>query len=650
MLALLPLASLVLLVVIAWKLELAWRPAVLLGSAAWGVVVVALTELLSALDAVTSAHVLEVWVAMIWGLFAALYLVSRRRGGFKFDRVSENSAARLRVADLVLLACLGLGLGLVAVVAVVAAPNNSDGMGYHLARVIHWMQNGNVRFYPTHVLRQLHANPFAEFLLLHLQLLSGSDRAANLVQWSALAGCLVGVSLLAQRLGAGVRGQVMAAVFAGTLSMAVLEGSNVQNDLVVAFWVVCFAAFGLVLIDWAGTSHSGGGAWPLGGGLPWAITFGAGASLGLAILTKATAYIYAFPFCVWLGVALLRRVRVLRWRLGAVVGVMLLLAALLNAGHWTRNQRLYGSPLGPAAEEPQTGKFKYSNDAFTPGVLASNVMRNVALELQSPWAGWNKDIGRVVETLHRWLHIALDDPRSTWSGTTFATAIQWGTLWINEDTAGDPLHVILLTGAAVAVVASRRFGVAARVYAAAVFGGWLLFCGYLKWQPWHCRLQLPLMILWAPVVGLALGAAGRRIAAGAVLVLGLVMVGVAVTCTLKSAYHPVLGPYSVFKVDRADQYFYSDPGFMVGYKQVAEIAEREKCARVGYVTSQGPEYALWIQLRRNVGSDLRLEHVHVTNVSATTAAAQGVADFRPCLTITLTPAANGTLSIELSGE
>ena len=36
---------------------------------------------------------------------------------------------------------------LLAVVAIVGAPNNMDSMTYHLGRVIHWIQNGSVAFY-----------------------------------------------------------------------------------------------------------------------------------------------------------------------------------------------------------------------------------------------------------------------------------------------------------------------------------------------------------------------------------------------------------------------------------------------------------------------------------------------------------------------
>jgi hypothetical protein len=55
-------------------------------------------------------------------------------------------------------------------------------MSYHLARVAHWGQNHTVAFYPTHIVRQLYQPPWAEYAMLHLYILAGGDRLANLVQ------------------------------------------------------------------------------------------------------------------------------------------------------------------------------------------------------------------------------------------------------------------------------------------------------------------------------------------------------------------------------------------------------------------------------------------------------------------------------------
>ena len=121
-------------------------------------------------------------------------------------------------------------------------------MTYHMSRVAHWIQNQSVAHYPTNIPRQLELAPWAEFTVTHFQLLTGGDRLANSVQWFSMAGSLLGVSLIAQQLGAGVVGQVLAVVFAATIPMGILQGSSTQNDYVVTFWLICVAYYTLSVI------------------------------------------------------------------------------------------------------------------------------------------------------------------------------------------------------------------------------------------------------------------------------------------------------------------------------------------------------------------------------------------------------------------
>src|SRR5262249_2538151 len=110
-------------------------------------------------------------------------------------------------------------------IALVAPPNTWDSLTYHMSRVMHWAQNRSVSHYPTHIQRQLHHTPWAEFAILHLQLLSGNDRFANTVQWFAMLGSVTGVSLIAKQVGADARGQIFSAVIAATIPMGILQAS-----------------------------------------------------------------------------------------------------------------------------------------------------------------------------------------------------------------------------------------------------------------------------------------------------------------------------------------------------------------------------------------------------------------------------------------
>ena len=90
--------------------------------------------------------------------------------------------------------CLG-GVASIAfvagLVAYVAPPNNADSIFYHMARVVHWMQNQTVAHYPTNIPHQLVLPPWGGFAIMHFQLLHGGDQWANFAQWFSMIGSVM---------------------------------------------------------------------------------------------------------------------------------------------------------------------------------------------------------------------------------------------------------------------------------------------------------------------------------------------------------------------------------------------------------------------------------------------------------------------------
>ena len=92
--------------------------------------------------------------------------------------------------------------------ALIYPPNTPDSLSYHMSKVMHWIQNGNVEFYSTSITRQLYLSPFSEFVILHLQLLTNGDHLANLVQWFSMIGCMIAVSLVTKEFGGNNKSQL----------------------------------------------------------------------------------------------------------------------------------------------------------------------------------------------------------------------------------------------------------------------------------------------------------------------------------------------------------------------------------------------------------------------------------------------------------
>jgi 4-amino-4-deoxy-L-arabinose transferase-like glycosyltransferase len=238
---------------------------------------------------------------------------------------------KITPVTVVLLAGVTFIVATISLIAIIAPPNNWDSLTYHMARVVHWIQNRNLAHYPTYYSAQLVHPPFAEFVILHLQILSGGDRFANLVQTFSMIGSIVGVSLIAKQLGADQRGQILAAVFCATLPMGILQASSTQNDYVVCFWVVCLAHYILLTLPYRNP--------------PLNLTLAIGASCGLAAFTKSSGYMYAFPFMVWF---FLWYVNQMRWKMWKPISIISVCFLSLNISHYLRNFTLYGNPISAA--------------------------------------------------------------------------------------------------------------------------------------------------------------------------------------------------------------------------------------------------------------------------------------------------------------
>jgi hypothetical protein len=124
-------------------------------------------------------------------------------------------------------------------------PNNVDSMTYHMARIVHWIQNKDIGYYFTSVDRQNRMGSGAEVLIMLLQMISFADRAANIVQYiSFLIFCFALPDLL-RLVGINRRNVIAIAVLTVATPMLLLQASTTQNDLVsgVMTWAIVLVLF-----------------------------------------------------------------------------------------------------------------------------------------------------------------------------------------------------------------------------------------------------------------------------------------------------------------------------------------------------------------------------------------------------------------------
>jgi hypothetical protein len=359
----------------------------------------------------------------------------------------------------------------VALLAAISAlrylPNNWDSMTYRLARIAHWIQHRSVDAYPTHVDRQLVLQPGAEYLLVSLQVMTGTDRLDALLQFGAWLVVILASPFLARLAGAPRRLAPWAAVVVAALPMGVLQASSTQTDLVASALALAVIVAAVPFLHRAPR---------------WTIADAAflGIAIGAAALVKTTALVAAAPFLVF---ALVRAALAAPRRLVVACAVVAIVAAAPVVPEVVRRSR----PDLERALKGHAAVFVYTGFADIPDRLL-NLGRGIVRHLPSSPAlvaavgveGWC----RPGEELCRGL-----------------------LLRPHEDNAGNPFHVVLvLLAAGVAVVRWRRLPARARGFLLATAGAWVLFHFAFRDNTWISRLETPTFVL----AGLTLAAFGRR--------------------------------------------------------------------------------------------------------------------------------------------
>ena len=561
-----------------------WRAGFLRALVGFGALTVLATEALGAINALRPVPVALFWAFVV---VTAALVCWRVRQKPKLTWPGWINATL--IASTAFISCV------VLVTALASAPNSTDAMAYHLPRIIYWMQAGNVNFFATPYLNQISLQPMTEYLMLHTYLLSGGDAFINTVQWLGSVGCIVGVSLIAAALGAGVRGQSIAALFCATLPNGILQASGAKNEYVLALWLVAMVWLGL---EFRRTKR------------PFDLLL-LGLALALALFTKGTAYLFAPPLLVFVLWPVWRRVV-------PIAAALVACALLINGPLYWRNLDLSGSPLGFDSAQGD-GVYRWRNEHLNWRATASNILRNSSEQLGSRSAVWNRSVYENTLALHRKLGLAPEDPDATFRGSKFEPPRN-ANHEVDANNRWHLLFAILLTGF---LLWRRNAAAGLAVACAAAF---VLFCFYLRWQPFQARMLLPLFVLTSPVAGVALEAIRSTTLQ---LVFCLFLLSGARLPLFQNWIRPLTGPENVFRTSREQQYFADMTHWHNKqlYFDTVSAIRQTKCYTIGIDANRNSlEYPLQALLLRT-DKPYRFVHTGVRNPSAKYAQA----GITPCL-------------------
>jgi 4-amino-4-deoxy-L-arabinose transferase-like glycosyltransferase len=470
---------------------------------------------------------------------------------------------------------------------------NSDSLSYHMPRVFFWFQNQSVARYATPEGRQIFASPFAEYCILQLKILAGgTDRLSNIVQWLAYLLSIMTVSLIARRLGANRHGQQVAAVAAAATAMAILQASTTQNDLVCAFW--CLAGVYWIVDYIAERPQDRGGAWW------WALWMGS--ALGLAVLSKPTAYLALAPFLMWLAIVAARRDGLLRT--AGLAGVVVLITLVIASGWFVDNARLLdGDVIGFSAPGGNSGLLVADR---SPSALVTNALKNSSMMLSTPSDGANRILAAGVRSLIGAYGGDPENPSTMDRNMLDPYALDHRVAY--HDVGPSPFTLVLVAAAALVFLLNRKVGNGReRWYLLCAGVALLLTAGLIGYSYYINRILLGALLLLVPMAGVGFDVAergSRRIAMGLLLaVLGASVVwgtGVMLFNSTNRLVPPAMTPVRIgtrdvgyWNTPYADLSFAEHaPWLERPYKDIADAVRRGGYTRVG-IDSKALNVTIW---------------------------------------------------------
>ena len=568
-----------------------------------GCIIVIFTEILSINHGLTF---FSLFVG--WGLITFIncgylfFIIQKRKVVFKNPKLFNRFRA-LQLTDQISVIAVFIILLICLITALIAPPNNYDSMTYHMSKVMHWIQNGSVAHYRTSDLRQISFFPGAEYIITHLQILSGGDRFANSVQWFAFLGCILGTSLIAKRI-IGNHTQAITALVCASIPMVIMQSTTTQNDLITSYWLVCLTYFILKSDRYSKEDFL------------WI-----GLSFGLSIMTKATAFIFSSPLLILFSLLLLKYFYKTTSFLKSVLKTIVLSFSITSLGiffslpTYIRNYYTFGTFLGidTGTKATQFGVTSFISRIFT------NLATNIGFPFFWKW----------VTALHD-TFLKVDDyvPFIPSQGNP------WRLLIPDEDFVGSPIIIILAITSFIYIIfrfiKSKEKNNLLLLLLLVIFGQFLLFCLLINWQQWINRLLNICLILASIPIGyffkeLCLKSYLKII--NYLLIFTLIIQGMFYSLT--PIHHPLISlpqnktdfsqSESILGLNRQDIYF-SGYGkeLKSSYTKNADRMIQNHCYKLGIkIGGDQCEYPLWVLMQsKSQNNDVKIQHVEVNNESA----------------------------------
>ena len=556
----------------------------------WNLELTAITELLSMAGALKLPGVALFWlISDAWLLTLTVRAVRRGEVHLPDTHTLDELSPRSHSVGFWLLAAVS---AVMVFFALFTVTYNWDSMTYHLPRICQWAQNGTVDHYSTNCVRQISSPVLAEYVMLHIYLLTGkSDVLINLVQCGSAILCAVYSWGIARKLGASTAFSRLAAMMTLSLPILFAEAFTAEADIYSSLWLMLFA---WLLLDFVKAQTLRFEPKTGREVLYLAIT------VSLGYLAKPSVGIGMLVLAAWMGITrLVKRDKL--WDLVRLALLALPAVVLPLVPTSLRNLHSFHSlQSSSVSDELMVGTLQ-------PRFLLANLLKHIFGNLQNGYIpGSAALVNRIVANFGWVLQLNMDDDAISLSGATFGNGDYFK---FGNDDATNPIFMLLILAAMgwwlvrLVWAAARRKKTGeplltlARVYMPVCF---IAFCAMgctLRWQYWGARLLMPFMVLCIPgITAEAEDFAGAVLRRRKNLVLGLLWV----LCLMDMAV--MIGTFHGKKLfaHRPEGYFNAEHCIYSAedYGAACEVILQNGWKNVGlYTANDTYEYPVWAMLK-----------------------------------------------------
>lgn len=544
------------------------------------------TEFLSIFNAINKLTVITGWIFFI-ALFyfvkkPSIHINSIKKFFFKKD----NSLYNYFIFLVIFISFL---------ICIIYPPNNTDALSYRLPKVEQWIQNKSLDIFPTSDLRQAMYPSFSEYIILHFKLIFNSYFFVNFIQLLSMIVSIITISLISLKLGCKNNNIIFGLIFCISIPMGILQSNSSQTDYLVTSWIIICIYFIISFINENKFKY----------------IVGISISLGLATLTKPTAYIFLFPFFLWLLFDILKNKK----KNFKYLLIIPIIFVGINGGLFFRNFEIFSYPLGSNAG--------MTNELMSLKVVISNLVRNISLNLTFPSVEMNSFVRNVVYNFHEMINLSINDQINTFSNEGKYGGDYFIYFSLFENTASNMIHFLIIFF--VSIFSFTLFkDYNCKIYLLCLLVSFLLFSIILKWQPWGNRLLLPFFVLFSPLISFL---PTDKIRSKILNIISCVLILYSLPYLFMNKTRPLIGNLDridnriiftkpiYLKFDRENLYFvHQDNQIFLNKQLVIDQLNNSKCKNIGIISDDTEiEFLLWFITKKVNYKDTTLFHLNVDN-------------------------------------